>query len=292
MKIAIFGKSIDQEHIPYLQQLFDKLKDCGCSLLIFESYYNLLKERVKLHSKAETFSLYRDFKGKADLLISIGGDGTLLDTIALVRDSGTPVMGINMGRLGFLSSISKEEIMPAIDAIIQGDYTYDKRSLLRLNTDFQLFGDLNYALNELSILKNYPSSMLSISAWIDDKFLNSYWADGLIIATPTGSTAYNLSCGGPILTPDSNNFIITPIATHNLSVRPLVIPDTSHIRIRVEGRIKNFLISLDSRSETIDSSMELRIEKEQFGINLIKMNNKDFFSTIRNKLKWGLDIRN
>ncbi len=290
--IAIFGKSFSSEQTPYLQQLIDKLEAYNCDLLIFDTYYGLIKDHVKLHRDVGLFKFHKEFSDTADLLISIGGDGTLLDTITLVRETGIPILGINMGRLGFLSSISKDEIQQAIDSIMHKEFEIDERSLLRLNTDFQLFGDLNYAMNELSILKNYPSSMLAISAWIDDRFVNSYWADGLIIATPTGSTAYNLSCGGPILVPKSKNFILTPIATHNLTVRPIVIPDTSKIRIKVEGRIKNFLISLDSRSETIDSTIELRIEKEQFGINLIQMTNKDFYSTIRNKLKWGYDIRN
>ena len=215
-----------------------------------------------------------------------------MDTITLVRNSGVPILGINLGRLGFLASINKEMIIPAINAIIEGNYTLDKRTLVKIETKNNLFGELNYALNEMTVYKKNPLSMLSIKVFVNNEFLNVYWADGLIIATPTGSTAYSLSCGGPIITPDSENFIITPISTHNLTVRPIVIPDNSLIKIQVESRESDYFASLDSRFLSIPSTTELTVKKESFHINLLKMNNQNFFSTIRHKLLWGSDVRN
>ena len=252
----------------------------------------MLKERNISISSGNVFSSYEDLKDQADFLISIGGDGTYLNTIALVRDSGIPIVGINTGTLGFLSNIPKDEIEFAIDEIIKGNYTLDKRTLLKLETDENLFGDLNYALNELTIHKQDSSSMITTQVYLNEVFLNSYWSDGLIIATPTGSTAYSLSCGGPIITPGSGNFIITPVAPHNLNVRPVVIPDDNTITVKVEGRNERFLISLDSRSETIDQSVKLKIRKQDFHVNLLRLNNQNFPSTLRNKLMWGLDKRN
>jgi len=201
-------------------------------------------------------------------------------------------MGINLGRMGFLSSISKEEIGQAVNALIRGDYTLEKRALLSVETPQHLFGDMNYALNELTVNKKDTGSMILVHVYIDDKLLNSYWADGLIIATPTGSTAYSLSCNGPIITPDSENFVITPIATHNLTVRPVVIPDKSVIRLKVEGRMSQYLIGLDSRNSIIDSDTEIVVKKEKFFINLVQRVGDDFYTTIRQKLMWGRDVRN
>jgi NAD+ kinase len=210
----------------------------------------------------------------------------------MVRDSGIPIMGINIGRLGFLSSISKDEILPAVDKVLSGDFQIDSRALIRLKQPGDLFGEMNYALNELSINRKDTTSLIVLHVYIDDMFLNSYWADGLIIATPTGSTAYSLSSGGPILAPGSENFVITPIAPHNLTVRPVVIPDKSKIRIIVEGREDQFLVSLDSRRAIIYSNFELIVEKTDFKVNMVQMKDRNFFMTIREKLKWGLDTRN
>jgi len=231
-------------------------------------------------------------RGKVDFFFSIGGDGAILEALTFVRDSGIPIMGINIGRLGFLSSISKDEILPAIDKVLDRDYQMESRVLIRLTQPKDLFGDLSYALNELTITRKDTTSLIVLHVYIDDMFLNSYWADGLIIATPTGSTAYSLSCGGPILTPGSENFVLTPIAPHNLTVRPVVIPDKSRIRIIVEGREDQFLLGLDSRKAIIYSNFELLVEKEDFKINLLQMKGRNFFMTIREKLKWGLDTRN
>jgi len=292
MKFAIFGKTCSEENTKYIKALFTKLESEKLGYLIYNEFFELLKERNISISSGNVFSSYEDLKDQADFLISIGGDGTYLNTIALVRDSGIPIVGINTGTLGFLSNIPKDEIEFAIDEIIKGNYTLDKRTLLKLETDENLFGDLNYALNELTIHKQDSSSMITTQVYLDEVFLNSYWSDGLIIATPTGSTAYSLSCGGPIITPGSGNFIITPVAPHNLNVRPVVIPDDNIITVKVEGRNERFLISLDSRSETIDQSVKLKIRKQDFHVNLLRLNNQNFPSTLRNKLMWGLDKRN
>ncbi|MCD4678816.1 MAG: NAD kinase [Bacteroidales bacterium] len=292
MNIAIFGKTLPDLYLEYVRDLIQKLEYVNCKLYIYEPYFELLKNKLNFNTKVELFKSHHDLVNNVDYLFSIGGDGTLLDTITLVRDSGIPILGINLGKLGFLSSISKEEISQAIDGIIAGKFTLEKRALLRLQAPTHLFGDLNYALNELTVYKKAPSSMITIHASVNDNYLNSYWADGLIVATPTGSTGYSLSCGGPIISPGSGNFIINPIAIHNLSVRPIVIPDNSVIKIRAEGRDDSFFVSLDSRSAIIDSSTELIIVKEKFHINLIQMENENFFKTIRDKLMWGKDIRN
>lgn len=292
MNIAIFGKRLNDENITFFQTLLDKLKEYNADVFIFEKFYLRIKDKINITFPVETFKTNFDLIGKIDFLFSFGGDGTLLDTITLVRDSGIPVMGINMGRLGFLASIKKNLIALAIDDLFAGRYSLDKRTLLRIETNNNCFGDANFALNELTIHKKDPFSMVTIDVYVNGVFLNSYWGDGLIVATPTGSTAYSLSTGGPILSPDTNNFIINPIATHNLTVRPIVIPDSSEIKIKIKEKDKKFFISLDSRSETIDSQTEIIIKKECFYIFLVKMKEESFFQTIREKLLWGLDIRN
>lgn len=292
MRIALYGKSADSEGIAYLKPLFERLRHHQVSYMIYKPFYELLRSHMDLGDNPALFTGKDVLKDKADFLFSIGGDGTLLDTLTLVRDSGIPVMGINLGRMGFLSSISKNDIITAIDSIVNHEYTLDSRELLSLETTSNLFGDLNFALNELTINKKDTSSMILIHVYVDEKFLHSYWADGLIISTPTGSTAYSLSCNGPIIAPNAENFVITPIATHNLTVRPVVIPDKSVIRIRVEGREKEYLVSLDSRSEVIYPETELIVRKANFRINLLQMKDQYFFRTIREKLSWGKDIRN
>jgi len=292
MQIALFGRSFNDFFSINIQHLIAKLEGSNVDLLIYEPFYEVLKTKIKFSKKHHVLKDYHDLKKGCDCLFSLGGDGTLLDTITLVRDSGVPVLGINTGRLGFLANVTKDEIENAVDEVLKGHFTLDQRSLLRLETENQLFGKLNFALNELTVAKKDSSSLISISCFINDELLNSYWADGLIVATPTGSTAYSLSCGGPIITPDSKNFIINPIASHNLTVRPVVIPDENVIRLQVNGRENSFLVSLDSRVEFIDNTIELRICKEQFKMNLVKLENENFFATIRNKLMWGIDKRN
>jgi len=292
MKIALYGKSTESDDTACLAQLFHRFRQYNISCLIYEPFYHALRQSIEIAEPIALFSSKDMLKGKADFLFSIGGDGTLLDTLTLVRDSEIPVMGINLGRMGFLSSISKNDILTAVDNIVKGEYLLDARALLNLDTDLALFGDLNFALNELTINKKDTSSMIRILVYVDEKFLHAYWADGLIISTPTGSTAYSLSCNGPIIAPNAENFVITPIATHNLTVRPVVIPNKSVIRIKVEGREKEFLVSLDSRSVVINPETELIVRKANFRINLLQMKDQYFFRTIREKLSWGHDIRN
>jgi NAD+ kinase len=292
MKIGLFGKNVTDEGIQYLQQLIDKLKRVQCDLLVYEPFLNQIRDKVTLAYEVEPFNTHNELFNNCDLLFSIGGDGTMLDIISLVRDSGIPVLGVNLGRLGFLSSISRDEILPAIDEVIAGNYQLEQRTLIMLERPEGLFGEMNYALNELSLSKTDNTSLAVIEVFVDDKFLNTYWADGLLVATPTGSTAYSLSCYGPIISPDSENFVITPIASHNLTVRPIVVPDSSVITLRLSGRNKQYLAGLDSRYQTINNTEELVVRRAGFRLNLIQLPNQDFFTTLREKLLWGKDQRN
>lgn len=274
MKIAIFGKSIAPENEIYLKQLTQELADNHVDIV-------------------DCFGSHVKLDRSIDMLLSIGGDGTMLDAVPLVGDSGIPILGINMGRLGFISSVAKEEIHQAIGQILEGRYTTEQRTLLELVSPQGVFNDtVSYALNEINIIRDPIHSLLSIKVYVNDLFLNTYWGDGILMATPTGSTAYSMSAGGPILTPESRNFVITPIAAHNLTVRPIVIPDDSVVRIQVEGREKKFVFSMDSRACALDTSVELVVRRAGFCIHTVRMEGTDFFSTIRNKLMWGKDNRN
>jgi NAD+ kinase len=290
--IALFGKAFNPDHLVYFRLLLGRLEESGSELLIWEPFYEFIKDKISFQGKVSAFKSHDQLRGKADYLLSVGGDGTMLDAVQLVRDSGIPVAGINLGRMGFLSSISRNEILPAITDIFEGRFRIEKRSLISIVSPEGLFGEISFALNEISINKIETASMVVVQVWVDEVFVNSYWADGLIVATPTGSTAYSLSCNGPIIVPDSHNFVITPIAPHNLTVRPLVIPDSSNIRIRVDGRDKHALIRMDSRVTIFNQDVDLIIRKADFELNLLQRNNENFFSTIRGKLNWGMDIRN
>lgn len=292
MRIAMFGKNVAEESILFIQELVDELQNNEGVIFVYKPFFECLQGKIVFTLQPNLFTKQQEIANKVDYLFSIGGDGTILDSVMLVGDSGIPVTGINLGRLGFLSSISKEHIIPAIKAIQNGQFLIEERTLLQLDSPGGLFGPTNYAMNELTVFKPNVMSMLTIKTWINGAFLNAYWADGLIVATPTGSTAYSLSCTGPIITPDSENFLITPIASHNLTVRPIVIRDDSEIKIRVEGKGPHFLLSLDSRIATVDHAVELIIRKASFKINLLRMIDKNFFQTIREKLNWGLDNRN
>jgi NAD+ kinase len=292
MRIAIYGKSFDDSFIPNIQILFNTLKLYDWDLTIYEPFLSFLQERISMDSEPTPFNKHLDVKDNVDVLISIGGDGTFLETIQIVKDSGIPILGINTGRLGFLASTSKENIESALQDVRDGKYRLQERSLLKLVTEQSLFDEDNFALNELTVHKKETSSMITIHTYIGDLYLNSYWADGLIISTPTGSTAYSLSCGGPIIVPGATDFVITPIAPHNLNVRPVVVPDSRTIRLKIEGRGSNFLCSLDSKSVTIDSSIELVVRKAEFNIKVIQTEGQNFLHTIRNKMLWGLDRRN
>ena len=290
IKIGIFGKNLKEDTFPFIQRMFNKLHSMNLKVIVHEDMYASLKDHINIQ-EVNTFSTHEDIRSELDFLLSLGGDGNMLSTVTLVRDSGIPILGINLGRLGFLASINKEHIEKAIDCLIDKKYTIEERSLLKLSSP-QVFGALNFALNEISVYKRLPNSMVSVNVKVNGQHLNSYWADGLIIATPTGSTAYSLSTGGPILHPDSHSFIITPIAPHNLSVRPVVIPDDSTISMTVNERDGGFLVSLDSRTIELESGVELKLEKEAFTIKLVRLPEESFFGTIRAKLLWGIDKRN
>ena len=292
MKVALFGKDYKGDQQKYLQQIIDKLVLNNVDLSLFQPFYDQLKNSLNLPEGITFFNSHTDLKEDTDMLFSIGGDGTILDTVPYVRDSGIPILGFNLGRLGFLSSVPKNEIEQALENVFKGDYYLNKRALLQLDQPQNIFGDLNFALNDLTIYRNNTTSLIVVHVYVDDKFLNSYWGDGLIVSTPTGSTAYSLSVGGPIISPGSQNFVIAPIASHNLTVRPIVIQDSSVIKIKIEGREDKYLMTMDSRHSTINKKDELLIRRCDFGVNLVELKNKDFFSTIRDKLLWGVDTRN
>ncbi|MBB5619627.1 NAD+ kinase [Pedobacter cryoconitis] len=292
MKIAIYGREFNNSVLPFVQEVFNALEHYGIETIVHKEYNEFIEDKVKLPANIETFSNYLELRDHAEILISLGGDGTLLDTLALIRDSGIPVIGINFGRLGFLASINKNEIRNAIEALVNKQYSLDKRTLLNVESKHHLFGDENFALNDITIHRRDNTAMMIIHAYMNDEFINSYWADGLIIATPTGSTAYSLSCGGPIIFPSAQNFVITPIAPHNLNVRPVIIPDDVTLRFEVEARSTKFLVSCDSRTATVDRSVKITVNKAAFHVNLIRLNNESYLTTLRNKLLWGIDTRN
>lgn len=294
MKFAIYGRQFNSSVLPFVQQVFDCLARQNIQACVYGAYSRFLQGKIVFSEKFFTFNNYQDLLSEhVDVMISLGGDGTLLDTVSLIRDSQIPVIGINFGRLGFLASINKDDIVSAIDSLVNKKFTLDNRALLTVESDLALFGDENFALNDVTIHKRDTSAMMIIHAYLNGEFLNSYWADGLILATPTGSTAYSLSCGGPIIFPQSNNFVVTPISPHNLNVRPVVLSDTNIVSFEIEGRSSKYLLSCDSRTEILDvGSTRISIKKSDFEINLIRLNSEDYLSTLRKKLLWGIDTRN
>jgi NAD+ kinase len=291
MKIAILGKPFKEEILPYMQALFDDLATRHTEIIIVEYFKTYLENRLTLPENVGSFSRGDDLKG-VNYVFSIGGDGTLLDTVTYIGARQIPILGINTGRLGFLATIAYDKIPMALDALYKGHFVIDERSLIRADSDQELFDGVNYGLNEFSILKTDTSSMIVVHTYIDGEYLNSYWADGLVVATPTGSTGYSLSCGGPVVLPQTNNFVISPVCPHNLNVRPLIVSDKSVISFEVEGRSNNFLVSLDSRSKIVDAGVQIAVRRENFNARLVKINQVNFLSTLRNKLNWGLDKRN
>ena len=292
MRIAVYGNPFNPVKAKYVQHLIHKLEENNVPIIIEHQFHDFLIDHLQFKKDVEMFDTAKELQENADILLSIGGDGTLLNTITLIRNSGIPVLGINTGRLGFISSVSTDQIDNAINQLLKKEYTLEERTLLQLDTNNQLFGETNFALNEVTVLKKDTSSMIRIHAFLDDEFLNSYWADGLIVATPTGSTGYSLSCGGPIVVPGTENFIIAPIAPHNLNVRPVVVSEDRVLKLKVEDRDELALVALDSRSRAIDPTLELIIRKSDFKVNLIKLHSQSFIATIREKLMWGKDKRN
>ncbi|TNE78335.1 MAG: NAD kinase [Bacteroidetes bacterium] len=293
MKIGVYGKKVlNEESLEFCVFLVDLLRNKGVDVFVEEEFYDVIKKGKSGKLKGNIFKDGDDEISSFDFMMSLGGDGTLLETATLIKDRGIPVIGINLGRLGFLASVSKNDIYYAIDELLHGSYTLDKRSLLYLDCKEKLFGDTPFGLNDFVIHKNDTSSMITVHAFINGEFLNSYWGDGLIIATPTGSTGYSLSCGGPIMFPQSASFAVTPVSPHNLNVRPIIISDESELTFEVEGRSSSFLVSMDSRSVSIGYDVEMAIKKAPFTVNLVKLNQSSYLRTLRSKLHWGVDVRN
>ena len=292
MKVAVYSRIFDSEHQVALQRFFSSLQDQKMRAIIYLPFFEQIKETLNLPADTETFSLAEDLTEDINVVISLGGDGTLLDTITLIREKKIPIMGINFGRLGFLAGIGPEQVEEAVKAIANKTYVTDTRTLIHVDANVPLFGNVPYALNEFSIHKRDVSSMIKIHTYLNGEFLNTYWADGLIVATPTGSTGYSLSCNGPIVFPDSGSFVITPVAPHNLNVRPIVVPDNNVISFQIESRSDQIICALDSRREIIGKQVELTVRKEQFSANLLRLSENNFLHTLHNKLTWGLDKRN
>jgi NAD+ kinase len=293
MKIAIFGKKFNPSFEIYLQELLQRLQKEKVEIYIHKPFYQLLINDEHCNPfDCSFFTTPMEAPENIDFLISIGGDGTFLESMLYLKSSSIPVVGLNSGRLGFLANIGKEEISKALDAIFKKDYEFEYRALLRVESEFEMFEGYNFALNEVTVQK-IDSSLLTVDAWLNGEFLNTYWTDGLIIATPTGSTAYSLSVGGPIVEPASNNFIIAPIASHNLTVRPIVVNDNVHIKLDVKTRSGSFLVTVDNRIQKINSQQgSIHIRKSKFELKMLKLPFNNYYGTLRNKLMWGIDKRN
>ncbi len=293
MQVIVYSTILKEKDIPYVQQLFDTLSDEGITVYVYAPYFEQLKEKINFKKDVGIFEGHVDFSlKKFNFFITLGGDGTILNALTHIREYGVPILGINLGRLGFLASIEKKYTKEAIVALKQGRFQLDERRLLYLESNLPLFGDNRFALNDFTIHKRDTSSMITIHTFVNGGYLNSYWADGIIVATPTGSTGYSLSCGGPIIFPRSGNFVITPVAPHNLNIRPVVISDDSVVSFEIEGRSENFLCTLDSRFETITSAHQLAVRRNDFTAVLVQPPEIGFMETIRNKLAWGVDSRN
>jgi NAD+ kinase len=279
-----------QQH--YVQLFFDELEKEDIRTVVFAPFFEEANRHISFASSTVTFRDHTELTEEIDFVISLGGDGTLLDTVTLVRDKNIPVVGINFGRLGFLASIGKDEVTEAVKALSRRSYIVDRRSLIHLDSNVPLFNDAPYALNEFAIHKRDTAPMVKIHTYLNGELLNTYWADGLILATPTGSTGYSLSCAGPVVFPESGSFVLTPIAPHNLNVRPIVIPDNTIVSFEVESRSDEIICALDSRREIVDKNVLLAVRRENFMLNLVRLNENNFLQTLRNKLSWGLDKRN
>jgi NAD+ kinase len=292
MKAAIYSRIMEDSQREDLQLFFDELENQKIKPLIYKPFFEQIKEALKLPADTETFTLSEELNSEVEFIISLGGDGTLLDTVTLVRDKNISIAGINFGRLGFLASIGREEVRQAVQAIAKRTYVVDKRTMIHLDANIPMFGNVPYALNDFSVHKRDVAAMIKIHTYLNGEFLNTYWADGLIVATPTGSTGYSLSCNGPVVFPDSGSFVITPVAPHNLNVRPIIVPDDNIISFEIEGRSDQIICALDSRREIVSKNVQLAIRKESFSISLLRLSENNFLQTLRNKLTWGLDKRN
>ena len=292
MKVANYSRVLEKSQQKDIQLFFDELDKEEIVPVVYQSFLNQLEGNIRLPANTQSFSVSSDLTPDIEFFVSLGGDGTLLDTVTLVRNKNIPVVGINFGRLGFLASIGPDEVADAVKALARRSFVIDKRALVHLDANLPLFGEVPYALNEFVIHKQDIAPMVKIHTYLNGELLNTYWADGLILSTPTGSTGYSLSCQGPIVFPDTSSFVLTPIAPHNLNVRSIVVPDNTIISFEVESRSPNIICALDSRRELVDKSVLLAVRKESFMLNLVRLNENNFLQTLRNKLSWGLDKRN
>ncbi len=289
MRIGIHGRDFQQKSSRFIERTLALLTKYQVEIFVSSKFQRHFKSKKDF--KMKVFD-HGDNLKNLDFFISVGGDGTLLESVTYVGKNETPILGVNTGRLGFLATIGREETEKALDNLLKGNYTVDERTMLRLVSDPKLFSGLDFALNDFTIMKKDTSSMITVHVSVDGELLNSYWADGVIVSTPTGSTGYSLSCGGPLVFPESENFVVTPVSPHNLTARPIVVSDKSELTFKIEGRNKKFHVSLDSRFETVDESVKLKIKKERFKAHLIQLPGQHYFKTLRQKLNWGLDIRN
>lgn len=292
MLVALYNRTFEEHDIPTIARILQMLERHKLQMVFYKEFYEKIAPHVELASVPKLFTGKLDMPPHTDMLFSLGGDGTLLDTVSFVGNTSIPLIGINLGRLGFLAAIPEEEVEGAILSLVRGSYTLEKRTLIHLDSSIPLFDGSPYALNEFTIHRKDSSSMIKIHTYLNGEFLNTYWADGLIVATPTGSTGYSLSCGGPVVFPQTSSFVITPVAPHNLNTRSIVVPDDNVISFEVEGRTEQFLCTLDARTETITSAVHLAVKKENFTVSLVRPDEHNFLKTIRQKLYWGIDRRN
>ncbi|MBL7827130.1 MAG: NAD kinase [Saprospiraceae bacterium] len=293
MRVLVFGKQFKEKDQPFVQELFDSLFREAVEVMAYGPYLRDIHGKIHFSGVCDSFESYADFQNqRIDFVIVLGGDGTMLAAVTLVRDTCVPMLGINLGRMGFLATIDKQHIRDAVEKLVANQFAILERTMLYLESHPPLFDEMPYALNDCTLLKRDTSSMITIHTFLNGDYLNSYWADGIIIATPTGSTGYSLSCGGPVVFPGSGNFVITPVAPHNLNVRPIVISDESVISFEIEGRGENFICTLDSRFELINSHHQIAVRKNDFPVRLVQLRDITFLNTIREKLGWGEDIRN
>ena len=290
--IAVYGKEINDNHWDNLQMIISRIEKENFQVAVYSDFYEKISGKITFVSEPLVFGQEDDMVRDAKFLFSVGGDGTMLDTVHIIKDTAVPVLGFNFGRMGFLSIVRSDFIENTLDQIFTDRYEIEHRSLIKVECGTDAFKNCNYALNEICFSRHYPYSMLSLKIWVNDLFFNTYWSDGLILATPTGSTAYSLSCGGPILYPDTKSFVISPMASHNLTARSFVIPDDSKISVRVECREPDFCVNVDSVARFFKSNSSFTVRKNDFDFNLVRPYSENFLKTIREKLNWGLDVRN
>jgi len=291
MRIGIHGRDFHGKSAPFIEKTLDELKNRKAEIWLSSKFIKQVKAPILDKFKFKTFEAGDSLKS-LDFFLSLGGDGTMLESVTYIGKAEVPLLGINTGRLGFLATTSRDDIDTALENLFTGNFKEESRTLLRLNSSTKLFEPLNFALNDFTIMKKDTSSMITVHVYVDGELLNSYWSDGIIVSTPTGSTGYSLSCGGPLVYPKSESFIITAVSPHNLGTRPIVISDKSEISFEIEGRSKKYLVSLDSRFETVEETVKLKLKKERFNVKLVQLPGQHYFNTLRQKLNWGLDIRN